>query len=249
LLVYQAGLPKSDALVADRKISYTAQNESGDTVAKNIRITEGGYVFDAQVGDRLFENVVLNMGGLHNVENMLAAITVASSLDIDVAKIKASVASFKGVKRRFEYIVPPAPQTDIVYIDDYAHHPEELRPLITGAKKMFESRKCTVIFQPHLFSRTRDFADGFAAVLDMADEVILLPIYPARELPIEGVNSDMLLARMKNVNKRILNKEEVMGWLQEQYARTGSDEKKLLITAGAGDVDTLVPQIKAYLTQ
>ncbi len=114
---------------------------------------------------------------------------------------------------------------------------------------MFESRKCTVIFQPHLFSRTRDFADGFAEVLDMADEVILLPIYPARELPMEGVNSEMLLARMKNKNKRILHKEEVMNWLQEEYTRTGSGEKKLLITAGAGDVDTLVPQIKAFLTQ
>lgn len=249
LLVYQAGLPKGDALMADRKISYTVHNGIADTVAKNIRTTEGGYTFDAQVGDKVYEDVVLHMGGLHNIENMLAAITVASSLDIDATKIKAAVASFKGVKRRFEYIVPPAPQTDIVYIDDYAHHPEELRPLITGAKKMFESRKCTVIFQPHLFSRTRDFADGFAEVLDMADEVILLPIYPARELPMEGVNSEMLLGRMKNSNRRILHKDEVMSWLQEEYTRTGSGEKKILITAGAGDVDTLVPQIKAFLTQ
>lgn len=247
LLVYQAGLPKGDALVADRKISYTVHNDQAGMVAKNIRIAEGGYVFDAHAGDKVFENVVLNMGGLHNIENMLAAITVASSLDIDAAKIKAAVASFRGVKRRFEYIVPPAPQTDIVYIDDYAHHPEELRPLISGAKKMFTDRKCTVIFQPHLFSRTRDFADGFAEVLDMADEIILLPIYPARELPMPGVNSEMLVDRMKNSNKRILNKEEVMNWLQEEYTTNGSQEKKLLITAGAGDIDTLVPQIKAYL--
>jgi UDP-N-acetylmuramate--alanine ligase len=249
VLIYQAGLPKSNDLVADQKISYTAYGQNAGTVAENIRTTEGGYVFDARVGDKLFENVVLNMGGLHNVENMLAAITVASSLHIDEVKIKAAVASFKGVKRRFEYIVPPASQADIVYIDDYAHHPEELRPLITGAKQLFANRKCTIIFQPHLFSRTRDFADGFAEVLDMADEIILLPIYPARELPIAGVTSEMLLERMKNSNKRILPKEEVMNWLQEEYVSGAKNEKQLLITAGAGDVDTLVPLIKTYLTE
>ncbi len=247
-LIHQATLPKGNQLVADVKYNYAVNHAGAYTVAENIRTGEGGYVFDVRVGNVVYENVVLNMGGLHNVENMLAAITVASSLHIDEEKIKAAVASFKGVKRRFEYIVPPTVQGNVVYIDDYAHHPEELRPLITGAKKMFAGKKCTVIFQPHLFSRTRDFADGFAEVLDMADEIILLPIYPARELPMENVNSEMLLERMKNKNKRILNKEEVMRWLQEEYAANTTQEKKVLITAGAGDIDTLVPQIKDYLT-
>lgn len=248
-LIYQAALSKAGELVADHKQSYAVKGNTAFTQARNIETTEGGYVFDAQVGGVVFEKVQLNMGGLHNIENMLAAITVASSLHIEESKIKVAVASFKGVKRRFEYIVPPAPETSIVYIDDYAHHPEELRPLITGARQMFRDRKCTVIFQPHLFSRTRDFADGFAEVLDMADEIILLPIYPARELPVTGVSSDMLLQKMKNNNKKILDKQEVMDWLQNEYATNGEQEKKLLITAGAGDIDTLVPMIKDYLTK
>ena len=132
------------------------------------------------------------MGGMHNIENVIAAITVASSLGIENEKIKAAVESFKGVKRRFEYIIK---NEKLVFIDDYAHHPEELRALINGAKTLFTAKKCTVIFQPHLYTRTRDLADGFAEVLDMADEVILLPIYPARELPIEGVNSEMIIGK------------------------------------------------------
>ena len=107
----------------------------------------------------------------------------------------------------------------IVFIDDYAHHPEELRALITGAKTLFKQKKCTVIFQPHLYTRTRDQADGFAEVLDLADEVILLPIYPARELPIEGVNSEMILKKMKKENKRVMTKEELMKWIKNDYVK------------------------------
>jgi UDP-N-acetylmuramate--alanine ligase len=118
-------------------------------------------------------------------------------LHIDDDRIKAAVADFKGVKRRFEYIIKT---TDLVFIDDYAHHPEELRALISGAKSLFSDKKSTMIFQPHLYTRTRDLADGFAEVLDMADEVILLPVYPARELPIAGVSSEMILDKMKKKN-------------------------------------------------
>ena len=117
-----------------------------------------------------------------------------------------------------------------VMVDDYAHHPEELRALISGAKKLFPGKKCTVVFQPHLYSRTRDLADGFAESLDLADEVILLPIYPARELPVEGVNSEMILNRMKTGNKRVLQKNELAAWLK-------NNKTALLITAGAGDID------------
>ncbi|MFM2327324.1 MAG: hypothetical protein RIR31_1526, partial [Bacteroidota bacterium] len=118
-----------------------------------------------------------------------------------------------------------------------AHHPDELKALISGAKKLFPDKKCTIIFQPHLFSRTKDFADGFAESLNMADEIILLPVYPARELPVEGVNSEMILNRMTVANKKVLSKTEVLDWIK-------NNKTALLITAGAGDIDTLVEPIK-----
>jgi UDP-N-acetylmuramate--alanine ligase len=193
------------------------------------------------------------MGGMHNVENAVAAITVASSLGIDNEKIKAAVEDFRGVKRRFEYVIPPSPKGEgkgvrLVFVDDYAHHPEELRALISGAKSLFRQKKCTVIFQPHLYTRTRDLADGFAEVLDLADEVILLPIYPARELPIEGVSSQMIIERMKMENKRVMTKEELMNWIEKDFSKTVNKEfGEVLITAGAGDIDTLVEPIKQIL--
>jgi UDP-N-acetylmuramate--alanine ligase len=173
------------------------------------------------------------MGGMHNVENSLVAIAIAKHLGIEEEKIKSAVASFAGVKRRFEYIVRTP---SLVYIDDYAHHPEELRALITGAKDMYPSKKCTIIFQPHLFTRTRDLVDGFAASLDLADEIILLPIYPARELPIEGVSSEMIMERMKG--KVVLkNKNELEALIIEM-------QPELLLTAGAGDIDTMIEPLK-----
>jgi UDP-N-acetylmuramate--alanine ligase len=200
----------------------------------------GSYEFDVVIKDRRIENVRLNIGGMHNAENAVAAIAVASSLNIDEEKIKAAVADFRGVKRRFEYII----KTDeLVFVDDYAHHPEELRALISSAKSLFSDKKCTVIFQPHLYTRTRDLADGFAEVLDMADEVMLLPIYPARELPIAGVSSEMILEKMKSKNKRVLNKEELKDWIKKDFKKQG----KVLITAGAGDIDLLVEPIKKSL--
>ena len=206
----------------------------------------GSYEFDVMMKDKMLDNVVLNMGGMHNVENVIAAIAAASSLGIENEKIKAAVASFKGVKRRFEYIIK---KNDLVYVDDYAHHPEELRALINGAKTLFKGKKCTVIFQPHLYTRTRDFADGFSEVLSMADEVILLPIYPARELPVEGVTSEMLLKKMKNTAVSVKTKDETIRWMKKEYRITINNEVgSLLITAGAGDIDTLVPQIKKILT-
>ena len=126
---------------------------------------------------------------------------------------------------------------DQVLVDDYAHHPEELKALITGAKNLFPEKRCCIVFQPHLFSRTRDLADGFAESLDMADEVILLPIYPARELPIAGVNSEMILNKMQISNKKVLDKPGLLKWIEE-------NKTELLITAGAGDIDTLVDPIK-----
>jgi UDP-N-acetylmuramate--alanine ligase len=223
------------------------QNESADVFAAGIRMMNGSYEFDVLMKDNTLENVKLNMGGMHNVENAVAAIAVASSLGIKNDKIKAAVENFKGVKRRFEYIIK---NERIVFIDDYAHHPEELRALINGAKTLFRQKKCTVVFQPHLYSRTRDMADGFAEVLDLADEVILLPVYPARELPIEGVSSEMILDKMKNENKRAMTKEKLMNWVKKEYAKTLNKEfGEILITAGAGDIDMLVEPIRSELKE
>jgi UDP-N-acetylmuramate--alanine ligase len=136
----------------------------------------------------------------------------------------------------------------LVFIDDYAHHPEELRALINGAKSLFRQRKCTVIFQPHLYTRTRDLADGFAEALDLADEIILLPVYPARELPVEGVNSGIILSKMKTDYKRVMTKEQLITWVKADFSKTiNKDFGEVLITAGAGDIDAMVGQIKEIL--
>jgi UDP-N-acetylmuramate--alanine ligase len=247
LLVRQFGLKRGKELKAAQHLTYSLQNESADVYATNIKMMNGSYEFDVVLKDNMLENVKLNMGGMHNVENAIAAIAVASSLEIENDKIKAAIESFRGVKRRFEYIIK---NERILLIDDYAHHPEELRALINGAKSLFRQKKCTVIFQPHLYSRTRDLADGFAEVLDLADEIILLPIYPAREIPVEGVNSEMILDKMKNENKRVMQKDELMSWLKNKYAKTINKEfGEILITAGAGDIDMLVEPIRNELKE
>ena len=245
LLLSKFGLKRGNELKADHHLSYHFNNDKADAYAANIKMNNGSYQFDVITKDWQLHDVVLNMGGMHNIENMVAAITVAHNLKIADEKIKAAVSSFKGVKRRFEYIVPPSPagegRGEVIYIDDYAHHPDELKALLNGAKKLFPDKKCTIIFQPHLFSRTKDFADGFAATLSLADEIILLPIYPARELPMEGVNSEMILGKMTNENKKVLSKAEILDWVK-------NNKTELLITAGAGDIDTLVEPIKKILT-
>jgi UDP-N-acetylmuramate--alanine ligase len=150
----------------------------------------------------------------------------------------SALGSFKGVKRRFEYIVKDEQH---IYIDDYANHPEELRAAISSVKKLYPNKKLTTIFQPHLFTRTRDFADGFAEVLDMSDELLMLDIYPARELPIEGVNSEMILAKMRSANKRMIGKQEAIELVK-------NEQPELLLTVGAGDIDTLVQPLKTVLS-
>ncbi|HSU26857.1 MAG TPA: UDP-N-acetylmuramate--L-alanine ligase, partial [Chitinophagaceae bacterium] len=220
-LIKRFGLKRGAELANGKEMMYSLQNESADTYAKNIRMQNGGYAFDVVIREKLIENITLNMGGMHNVENAVAAMATAAELDIDDQKIRDAVSSFRGVKRRFEYIIR---NDRLVFIDDYAHHPEELRALITGARSLFRDRKCTVIFQPHLYSRTRDLAEGFAAVLDLADETILLPIYPARELPIPGVSSEMILGRMKNENKQVVSKEDLLNWMEKSFRKNVNKE-------------------------
>jgi UDP-N-acetylmuramate--alanine ligase len=237
-------MPRGKELKSDKRLTYHLDSNKSDVYATNIRMMNGSYEFDVIMPDNKVENVRLNMGGLHNIENVVAAITVASSLKIGNDKIKAAVELFKGVKRRFEYIIK---NEKLVFIDDYAHHPEELRALITGAKTLFRGKKCTIIFQPHLYSRTKDQADGFAEVLGMADEVILLPIYPARELPMPGVSSEMILDRMTNKNSKVMSRENILDWIKNEYAKKADKEFGVLITAGAGDIDTMVEPIKNSL--
>jgi UDP-N-acetylmuramate--alanine ligase len=242
-LFIKEGLARMETFKAPRKVTYSLR-ESADIMTDNIRMMNGFYLFDVKVNEELIEDVALNMGGLHNVENASVAIGVARQLDIETEAIKSAVEDFKGVKRRFEYIIK---KKHLVYIDDYAHHPEELRALIRSGMNLFSGKHCTVIFQPHLFTRTRDLADGFAAALDIANEVIVLPIYPAREMPIPGVTAEMITSRMKNENVRILDKKMVLDHINEKVKRKEAHDH-LYITSGAGDIDTLVDPIKQILS-
>lgn len=236
-LIAKHGLHRAKDLTASNIITYSLQNDAADVYGTNIVQKDGGYIFDVIGKGWIVNGIHLPIGGMHNVENSIAAIAVTQQLGIEPGLVKDALAGFKGIKRRFEYVVK---NDKVVYIDDYAHHPEELAALIKSAKRLFAGRKCVVAFQPHLFSRTRDFADGFAESLSMADEVILLDIYPARELPIEGVTSQMIADRMGNPNHTILSKEGLI-----DYVRAAPLD--LFITAGAGDIDKLVNPIKEIL--
>ena len=239
LLIRRSSLNRLASAKVSRQLTYGLKDASADVHVTALRTHDGSYWFDVMVCGELIQDVNLNIGGLHNVENVLVAITIAKQLGIENEKIKDAVAAFKGVKRRFEYVLK---NEQHVVIDDYAHHPEELNALISGARSVFPGRKMTVVFQPHLFSRTRDLADGFAAALDKADEVILLPIYPARELPMEGVTSSMILELMQHENKQILSKDAMLQWV-------AGNQPSLLIMAGAGDIDALVKNVAEILNK
>ena len=241
LLLSRFGLKQGYELGTQRHLSYSLQNEAADAYGANIRIAHGTYEFDIVMKDNLLDGLVLSMGGMHNVENMVAAATVAHQMGVENSAIKAAVASFRGVHRRFEYIV----KTDrITYIDDYAHHPAELKALLGSVKVLFK-QKCIIVFQPHLFSRTKDFAAEFAASLDMADHVILLPVYPAREQPVEGVSSMLIYEKMNNSNKQLMTRQECETYLQSTYLPSlNAESGGVLITAGAGDIDKMIKPVR-----
>ncbi len=236
-LISKYGLSREAEFDVANHFTYSFNDNRATVYAKDIKVANGSYLFDVVYKDETISDVALHMGGLHNIENAVAAISVAKYLGIDDEKIKAAVADFKGVKRRFEYIVKNEKH---VLIDDYAHHPEELRALISGIRSLFKEEKLTLIFQPHLYSRTNDLADDFGVSLSMADEVILLPIYPARELPIPGVTSEMLLDKLTIENKQVLGKEEMVDWVK-------SNKPQLIVMAGAGDIDVLVGEVKEVI--
>ncbi len=207
--------------------------------ADSIHIADGEFCYNIISPIESVSHVAIGLPGLHNVENSIAAIAVAQQLGIKGDVINKALRSFKGVKRRFDYRVK---SKSVVYIDDYAHHPEELRAAITAAKQLYPDKKVTGIFQPHLFSRTRDFAYGFAESLDLLDVCVLLDIYPAREKPIEGINSQMLLDKMKSANKFLVKKENVIEFLK-------THPPQVVMTLGAGDIDTLILPIEKLLNE
>ena len=221
---------------SNRIKSYSITQQA-DVFADNITIEGDTYYFDLHNAAIHLPKLNLGIPGLHNVENAVAASAIALHAGVSSDELRAALASFKGVKRRFEYIIK---QPDMVYIDDYAHHPTELEAIIGSVKKMYASKKVLAIFQPHLYSRTRDFVDGFASSLSMADEVILLDIYPARELPMPGVTSKIIFDKITNQNKTLCSKEELLSIIKTKNI-------EVILTLGAGDIDTLIEPIKNYL--
>jgi len=203
----------------------------------NLRATNQAFFFDLKTPDSVWENVELGVPGIHNTENAIACIAMCSELGLSEEEIRSALISFTGVKRRFEYHI----RTDnLVFIDDYAHHPTELKALITSVKLMYPEQKITGIFQPHLFTRTRDFLDKFALELSQLDKVILLPIYGAREEPIPGITSEALLDKITANNKIVLPPAEA---IQDLRGTTTG----IILTIGAGDIDQIVAPIKTVL--
>ncbi len=213
--------------------------ESGNYSATNWKVKNGLSTFDVKSPNNNISDVQFTMAGKHNSENAMAAIAVAQLLGIEQNNIKKALASFKGIKRRFERIYE---NEQVVFIDDYAHHPTELTAAIDAARSLFPDRKITGIFQPHLYSRTQDFVDGFAAALDTLDQILLMDIYPARELPIEGVSSKIIFDKMKNPNCTLVTKATLMQELQNK-------DLDVVLTLGAGDIDTFVEPIKSMLDE
>ncbi|NQW28152.1 MAG: UDP-N-acetylmuramate--L-alanine ligase [Flammeovirgaceae bacterium] len=222
--------------VLDRKYK-TYGLVDAQIMAKNIRVDGTKFIFD-YVGDLEIKNIALALPGFHNVLNATAAITAGLDQGLSPQLIQTAIESYSGVKRRFEYIVN---SEDLVYIDDYAHHPSEIEALIRSVKKLYPEKKITAIFQPHLFTRTRDFQKGFSESLSQADEVILLDIYPARELPIIGITSEVILDDISHESKCIAHLGDFPSFLN-QY------DLEVLLTIGAGDIDTLIPIIKSHYT-
>ena len=216
-----------------------AVNEDATYKAFNVRIGDGSYIFDVQTPTEIIRDLHFGLPGRHNLMNALMAIAMANLFGTPTDAIAKAVASFKGIKRRFSYQIKTEAK---VYIDDYAHHPTEINAVHQAVRELYPNQKVLAAFQPHLFSRTRDFADDFAKSLSAFDEIILLDIYPAREQPIEGVNSQWLMDKMTNNNKKIVAKNNLVATILESTAT-------VIVTIGAGDIGELVPSIKKAINE
>lgn len=213
-------------------------NDAATYAALNIRIENGFYVFDVQTPSETIRDLQFGLPGRHNLMNALMALAMAKTYGTPTESIAKALASFKGIQRRFSYQIKT---TDLVYIDDYAHHPTEINAVHQAVRELYPGEKVLAVFQPHLFSRTKDFADDFAKSLSQFDEILLLDIYPARELPMEGVTSSWLLSKMENPNKKLVSKGDLIPTILENSA-------KIIVTIGAGDIGELVPKIKLALS-
>ena len=208
-------------------------------MAHNIKIENGSYVFDVLTPDGNMENLYFSLPGRHNLMNALMALAMAKTYGTPTKYIAKALASFKGIQRRFSYQIK---EDSLIYIDDYAHHPTEINAVYQAVCELYPNRKILAIFQPHLFSRTRDFADEFATSLSQFHEILLLDIYPAREIPIEGITSNWLLSKIVNNNKKVCSKDNLVASILESDA-------KIILTIGAGDIGELVPIIKSKLIE
>jgi UDP-N-acetylmuramate--alanine ligase len=214
-----------------------AINEEATFKAFNIRIENNSYVFDVQTPTEIIKDLSFNLPGHHNLMNALMALAMALTFGSPTKSIAKALASFKGVQRRFSYQIK---SDNLVYIDDYAHHPTEINAVNQAVRELYPNQKVLAIFQPHLFSRTKDFADDFAKSLAQFDEILLLDIYPARELPMEGITSKWLLSKIENTNKKLVSKTDLITQILKSKA-------SVIVTIGAGDIGELVPKIKSEL--
>ncbi|WP_348822742.1 UDP-N-acetylmuramate--L-alanine ligase [Flavobacterium aestuarii] len=214
-----------------------AVNDTAVFQAHNIRIQDSSYVFDVKTPNEVIKDLRFGLPGKHNLMNALMALAMAVTYGTPTDVIARALGSFKGIRRRFSYQIK---EQDLVYIDDYAHHPTEINAVHQAVRELYPGRKVLAVFQPHLFSRTKDFADNFAKSLSAFDEVLLMEIYPARELPMEGVNSQWLMDKMTNKHKRIVSKEDLISEILANNAA-------VIVTIGAGDIGEMVPSIKKAL--
>jgi len=220
--------------IPSRKITYSIQDKKADYRGEAIHVKDGNYIFDLVTPAYILNGMTLGLPGRHNVENAVAACALAIERGVDLVSLKNALLSYKGVHRRFEYHVR---RENLVYIDDYAHHPEELSAAILSAKELYPGKKIAAAFQPHLFTRTRDFADGFAKSLSLLDTLYLLEIYPARELPIDGIDAGIIFDKVSIADKHRISKEDLANHLRK-------NKPEVFLTLGAGDIDQLVEPIK-----
>lgn len=216
-----------------------AVNEEANYKAFNIRIINSQYVFDVKTPSETIQNIAFSLPGKHNLMNSLMALAMAKKFGLPNDDIVNALGSFKGIKRRFSYQIKTK---KLVYIDDYAHHPTEINAVHQAVRELYPNKKIVAIFQPHLFSRTKDFADDFATSLAAFDEIILLDIYPARELPMEGITSSWLLEKIQNNNKKLVSKNELIPAILESDAT-------VIVTIGAGDIGEMVQSIKTAINE
>ena len=238
VLLLKKGLPiKPKIKKGVYLFTYAIDDADADFYAQNIRVQNGDILFDFVTPDEVIEDIKLGVPVMINIENGIAAMTMALLNGATPDEIREAMATFAGVKRRFDFHIK---QDNLVFIDDYAHHPQELKACVESLRMLYKDKKICGIFQPHLYTRTRDFLDEFAQNLSMLDELILLDIYPAREKPIEGINAQALLERVTIKRKGTYAKNEI-----EEYIRKNDFE--VLVTIGAGDIELLIPKIKEVL--